>query len=83
MSTSAPITSSALSPTSGSSTRPASAAPTMDPKVFTPYTVPIARSPPPALMSVRVMSGSVIPAQKVAGSITSSAMPYRATVNAE
>ena len=80
MSTRPPATSSVLRPSAGRSTRAASAAPTIEPSVFTLYTVPIAFSPPPALISMRVMSGSVIPAQNVAGSITLNAMPYLATV---
>ena len=59
-----------MSPSSGISTSPASTTPTIEPSVFTAYTLPIARSPSPRRMSMRVMSGSVIPAQKVDGSIT-------------
>ena len=52
------------------STSPASAAPTIEPSVLTAYTWPTARSPAPRASSTRVMSGSVTPAQNVAGSIT-------------
>jgi hypothetical protein len=37
--------------------------------------VPIARSPAPPVSMMRVMSGSVMPAQNVAGSITIKQMP--------
>ena len=63
------------------STSAARAAPTIEPSVLTLYTTPTARSPLPAFSSIRVMSGSVMPAQNVAGSITASAIPYFATVN--
>ena len=74
-STSAPATSMPLSPRSGISTSPAAAAPRIEPSVFTPYTRPIARSPCSPAISERVRSGSVVPAQKVAGSITARQMP--------
>ena len=51
--------------------------PRMLPRVFTPYTHPMARSPSPAESRVLVMSGRVMPAQKVAGSMMSRATPYR------
>jgi hypothetical protein len=38
----------------------------------------MARSPPPAAISVRVISGSVMPAHSVAGSITASENAYLA-----
>jgi hypothetical protein len=80
MSMTPPETSRTLSPRSGIRTSAASPAPIIEPKVFTLYTAPTARSPLPAFSSIRVISGSVIPAQNVAGSITASAMPYFATV---
>ena len=52
------------------SASPASAAPTMEPSVLTAYTWPMARSPAPRPRRMRVISGSVTPAQNVAGSIT-------------
>ena len=76
-----PVTSIAFRPMSGISTIAASAAPTMEPKVLTLYTVPMARSPAPAPSSMRVISGSVMPAQNVAGSITARQMAYRASEN--
>jgi hypothetical protein len=81
MSTAAPTTSNAFTPISGIRTRLARKAPTIDPKVLKPYTMPIARSPVLRVTSMRVMSGSVIPAQNVAGSITARQMKYRATAN--
>ncbi len=80
MSIAAPMMSMALRPISGSSTRPPSATPMIDPSVFQAYTAPIARSPAPPTISVRVMSGSVIPAQKVAGSMMRRQSTYRAIV---
>ena len=80
MSITPPEMSRTFSPSSGISTSAASPAPTIEPSVLTLYTAPTARSPLPAFNSIRVMSGSVIPAQNVAGSITASAMPYFATV---
>ena len=79
-STQAPATSSHFTPSNGRSTSAATDAPTIDPSVLTAYTRPMARSPPPAASSVRVMRGSVTPAQKVAGSMTASEMPYLATL---
>ncbi len=49
--------------------------PMIDPRVLTAYTVPIARSPRPPSTRVRVMSGRVMPAQKVAGIMTSMQIP--------
>jgi hypothetical protein len=77
MSTAAPAMSSPLSPSSGIRRSPASATPTIDPSVLMPYTSPIAFSPAPEAISIRVMIGSVIPAQNVAGSMTASDIPYR------
>jgi hypothetical protein len=78
MSITAPTTSSAFTPISGMSTRPARNAPTIDPKVLKLYTNPIARSPVLRVRRMRVMSGNVIPAQNVAGSMTARQMMYRA-----
>ncbi len=47
----------------------------IEPRVLTPYTSPIARSPAPAAISVRVSSGNVAPAQKVVGSMIARQMP--------
>ena len=69
MSVAAPATSIALTPMSGSSTIPPSATPTIEPSVFQAYTRPIAASPEPERIRVRVMRGSVMPAQNVAGSM--------------
>ena len=80
-STSAPVISSHLSPSSGNSSSAASAAPTIEPSVLTAYTVPIARSPAPFASNSRVISGSVMPAQNVAGSMTTRLSPYLASVN--
>ena len=46
----------------------------MEPRVFTPYTCPSARSPVRPRNRRLVISGSVIPAQIVAGSITARQM---------
>jgi hypothetical protein len=57
------------SPIAGSSTSPARITPAIEPSVFHPYTAPMARSPALSPSRMRVMSGSVMPAQKVAGSM--------------
>ena len=65
-----PTISIALSPIERQQHQPSQRSrPQIDPSVFQPYTAPIARSPDPLASRVRVMSGSVIPAQKVAGSM--------------
>ena len=43
--------------------------------VLAAYTAPMVRSPPPRLIRWKVISGSVVPAQKVAGSMIASAIP--------
>ena len=75
MSIAPPVISSPLRPSNGMSQSAAAATPTIEPSVFQAYTAPIARSPCPAPSSIRVISGSVTPAQKVGGSITASEMP--------
>ena len=70
MSTVAPSTSSAFSPSSGSSTRPARATPRIEPSVLMLYTHPTERSPQPLPSRHLVISGSVMPAQNVDGSMT-------------
>ena len=75
MSIAPPVTSSSLSPSRGMSQSAAAATPTIEPSVFHAYTAPIARSPWPAPSSIRVISGSVTPAQKVGGNMTASEMP--------
>ena len=69
MSITAPATSIAFTPIIGSSTIPPTTTPTIEPSVFQAYTRPMAASPEPERISVRVMSGRVMPAQNVAGSM--------------
>ncbi|TMH88809.1 MAG: hypothetical protein E6H44_09040 [Betaproteobacteria bacterium] len=63
-----------FSPSSGRPTWTARTTPAMAPSVFAAYTLPMAASPAPRRRSAPVSSGSVMPAQNVAGSITSPAI---------
>ncbi len=81
MSSAAPVTTVRRIPNHGMLASPAAAVPTMAPRVFTPYTAPMDRSPAPATSNVRVISGRVMPAQNVAGNMMSNATPYRARLN--
>ncbi len=69
-----------LSPMSGSSTRPPTVAPRIEPRVLEAYTQPIAFSPDPLFSKARVISGRVMPAQKVAGIMMTRHKPYFARV---
>ena len=64
-----------FSPSHGMSTKPAATTPTIDPRVLTPNTRPMARSPTPPATRMRVINGRVTPAQKVAGSMIASPIP--------
>ena len=58
-------------PASSMPTCVVNAAPTMQPAVLAPYTLPIADSPKPREVSAWVASGSVMPAQNAVGNMTS------------
>ena len=63
-----------LRPSSGRPRCTANSTPAIAPSVLAAYTLPIAPSPAPRRISAPVMSGSVMPAQIAAGSMTSAAI---------
>ncbi len=71
MSSTAPWINSVFRPSNGMRISPAMITPMIDPKVFTAYTVPTARSPRPESMRSFVITGRVMPAKNVAGTMTS------------
>ena len=80
-SSAAPKATSPFNPSRGIPTCVAATTPAMAPTVLAAYTAPMLFSPAPWASRVKVIRGRVIPAQKVAGNITSSDSEWLARLN--
>ena len=81
MSSAPPTVSTPFSPRSGNPTCTAQNTPAIAPTVFAAYTAPMLASPWPRFIRWNVMSGSVVPAQNVAGSMIATAIASLNRVN--